>query len=88
MVHTGTAVTVWDTSLTKAVDLTAQDTAAFNTNLVFRIGAALTASATTFGQTACAMDVGEVIVEARAVPDADVQQAITDLAAKWGITLA
>lgn len=88
VVHTGTAVTVWDTSLTKAVDLTAQDTAAFNTNLVFRIGAALTASATTFGQTACAMDVGEVIVEARAVPDADVQQAITDLAAKWGITLA
>lgn len=88
VVHTGTAVTVWDTSLTKAVDAAAQDTAAFSANLIFRIGAAKTAAATTYAQTACAMDVGEIIVEDRAVPDADVRQAMSDLAAKWGIALA
>lgn len=43
---------------------------------------------TSYAATACAMDVGEIIVEDRAVPDADVRQAMSDLAAKWGIALA
>lgn len=88
VVHTGTTVSVWDTSLTKVVDATAQNTAAFGNTLRFRLGAALTVSASTFAQTACSFDLGEILVEARAVPDDDVQQAITDLATKWGIALA
>lgn len=87
VVHTGTTVSVWDTSLTKVVDATAQNTAAFGNTLRFRLGAALTVGASTFARTACSFDLGEILVEARAVPDEDVQQAITDLATKWGITL-
>lgn len=87
--HTGTAVTIWDNSLTPAVNGAAQDVAAFNNQLAFYIGASETLSDTDphFAPVACAMDMGEIVIEDRAVPAADVQQAITDLATKWGIAL-
>ena len=61
-----------------------------NTELAFRLGASEAGSSTDplIAAVSSAMQMGELIVEARAVPDADVRQAITDLAAKWGITLA
>ena len=88
--HTGTAVTIWDNSLTPAVSAAAQDVAAFNNELAFYIGASETLYPTDpfFSSAACAMDMGEIVIESRAVPDADIQQAITDMAAKWGITLS
>lgn len=87
VVHTGTAVSVWDNSLTKAVDVATQDAPEFSAGLIFRLGAAKTVSTTSYAATACAMDMGEIVIEARAVPDADVRQAMSDLAAKWGIAL-
>lgn len=88
--HTGTAVTIWDTSTTKAVDAAAQDVASFNSELVFRIGAAESNGSTdpTLAPTACAMDFFEIVIEGSAKLDADIQQAITDLAQKYAITLA
>lgn len=90
VVHTGQAVSVWDTSLTKAIDAAPQDVAAMNTELAFRLGASEAGGSTDplIAAVSSAMQMGELIVEARAVPDADVRQAITDLAARWGITLA
>lgn len=88
--HSGTAVTIWDTSLTKAVDAAAQDTTTFNNELAFYLGAFETGGASdpTIGAVAKAVDICEIVVESSARSDADIQQAITDLAAKWGITLS
>lgn len=88
--HTGTAVSVWDTSTTAAVSGTTQNTIAFNTELIFYVGAAETNSGTdpTYSGVACAMDFAEIVVQNTARSDADIQQAITDLATKWGITLS
>ena len=88
--HTGTAVTVWDNSATtKAVNAVAQDTGDLSANNVFRLGAAAanTASPPSFGVTQCSADYYEIVIEDTARSDADIQQAITDMAAKWGITL-
>lgn len=87
--HTGTAVTVWDTSVTKALADVAQDAPAFSNELVFMIGAMETAAATdpSIARASCAMNFCEIIGEGEAKSDAKIQQAITDLAAKWGITL-
>jgi hypothetical protein len=87
--HTGTAVSVWDNSTTAVVSGTSQDTGAFNTELTFRIGAAETngASDPMLAPTACAMDFFELVIESTAKSDSDIQQAITDLASKWGITI-
>lgn len=90
VVHSGTAVTVFDNSLTKIVNATSQDVATFNTELVFSLlqAEAPGASDPTYNfSTQCNMDFGEVVVENSARSDADVQQAMTDLATKWGITL-
>lgn len=88
--HTGTSVSIWDTSLTKAVSAAAQDTATFNSELAFYIGAAETdlTPDPSFAEVACAMDLCEIIIEAEAKSEADIQQAISDLAAKWGIALS
>jgi len=87
--HTGTAVTIWDTSTTPAVSGSAQNTTILNTELIFYIGAAETNNATdpTFAQVACTMDWAEIVVQPTARTDAEIQQALVDLAAKWGITL-
>lgn len=87
--HTGTAVSVWDTSTTAAVTATAQDTTTFGTALNFRIGAASTNSGVgNLAPVACAMDFAEIVIQNTARSDADIQQAITDLASKWAITLS
>lgn len=89
---TGTTVTVWDNSQTKALNAAPQDVAAFNNELIFRIGATENVGSTdnngNFMNVICAMDLCEIIIEGEAKADADIQQAITDLAAKWGIALS
>lgn len=87
--YTGTAVSIWDNSTTAAVSGTSHDFGAFNTQLIFYIGTAESAGTDpTYPATACAMDFFEVVIEDSAKADADIQQAITDLATKWGITLS
>lgn len=88
--HTGATISVWDNSLTKAVDGAAQDAPPFNSELIFRLGATEIQHGTdpTIGAVAGAMDLCEIIIEGESKSDAEIQQAIRDLAAKWGITLA
>jgi hypothetical protein len=57
------------------------------TSLTFRLFAAAVASGN-IGATVCALDFAECVVESTARTDAEVQQAISDLATKWGITLS
>lgn len=84
--HSGTTVTVWDNSLTKVVTDAAQNTGPLNATLRFALGVTRSTT-TTYAGTQASAEYYEFICENRVVPDADVQQAITDLAAKWGITL-
>ena len=88
--HTGTSVSVWDNALSKIVDGAAQDAPAFNAELIFRLGATEVQNGTdpTIGTVCGAMDLCEIIIEGDAKSDADIQQAISDLAAKWGIPLS
>jgi hypothetical protein len=80
--HSGTAVTVWDNSATtKSLDAQAQNVATYGTSLLFMLGAGIQGSH-------CAMDWFECVVESNAKSDADIQQAVTDLAEKWGVTLS
>lgn len=87
--HTGTAVSIWENSTTKGVNAAAQDTTTFNTSLVFRLGSSEGNGGAnpTFQQTQGNTDYYEVVLENTARTDAEVQQAISDLATKWGITL-
>jgi len=86
---TGSSVTIWDTSTTKSVDAVARTVGTFNTELAFYLGAAETNTTDpTYAPVACAADYAEIVVQSTARTDADIQQAITDLAAKWGITLS
>lgn len=86
--HTGTTVTVWDNSATtKTVTDVAQDTASFTLPLVFRLFAAQTDSGVV-APVQSTMDFYEIVIEDSVKSDADIQQAITDMAAKWGITLS
>ena len=87
--HTGTEVSIWDNGVTKTVDAAAQNANPFRADLAFMLFASRTISNsnndfTTYGG---AMDFYEIVIEDRAVPDADIEKAITDLAAKWGIAL-
>lgn len=88
--HSGTAVTVWENSTTKTITDVAQNLPDVSTNPQFRIGSAMTNG--TPGQvisgTVCAQDFFEIVMESTAKSDADIQQAIIDLASKWGITLS
>lgn len=86
--HTGTAVTVWDNSAaTKSVNGAAQDVGEFTLPLWFRLFAA-SISQGSLANVQSTMDFYEIVLESTARSDADVQQAITDMAAKWGITLS
>jgi hypothetical protein len=89
--HTGTTVTVWDNSATtKAVNGTAQDVNTFNTQLAFMLfgSEGPGASDPYFAEVQGNMDFYEIVVEDSAKADADIEQAITDIASKWGITLS
>lgn len=89
--HSGTAVTVWDNTIgSKALDASAQDVATFSSDLSFALLAAETTAVSdpAYIMAQCNMDIGEVVVENSAMADGDVTQAMTDLATKWGITLA
>jgi hypothetical protein len=88
--HTGTAVTVWENSTTKTLNAGAQDLPSLNTELIFRVGAVESNASVdpTFVATICAMDFFELLMEDTAKADADIEEAITDLATKWGITLS
>lgn len=84
--HTGTAVTVWDNSLTKSVVDAAQNTAALRTDLQFALATARS-NTTSIAGTQASAEYYEFVAEDRALSDADIEQTIRDLAAKWGITL-
>jgi hypothetical protein len=86
---TGSAVTIWDTSTTKSVDSSARTVGTFNNELAFYLGASETNTTDpTYAPVACAADYAEILVQSAARSDAEIQQAITDMAAKWGITLS
>lgn len=88
--HTGTVIDVWDNSATtKSVSGAAQDANTFNAENTFHLFAAETGAASdpSFAQVQCNMDFYEILIEDTAKSDADIQQAISDLATKWAITL-
>nr|WP_297526958.1 glycoside hydrolase family 16 protein [uncultured Roseateles sp.] len=83
----GTTATIWRNSTTPFVVDAAQDVGTFGTDGYFRLGAAMDTSV--LATTACAFDFCEMLVQSGATrSNADIQQAITDLAAKWGKTLS
>ena len=84
--HTGTTVTVWDNSLTKSVVDAAQNTAALRTDLQFALATARS-NTTSIAGTQASAEYYEFVAEDRALSDADIEQTIRDLAAKWGIAL-
>lgn len=88
MKHTGTAVTVWDNQITKTVDAAAQDMNAFSTDLAFYLFASRTVNANSYPSVQCNLDFFEIIIENTARSDAEIVQAMQDLATKWGITLS
>lgn len=86
--HTGTAVTVWDTGLTKAVDNAAQDTVSISTLAKFVLFAAQTkGSSEGYALVQSSKLFFEIVVEDKVRTDAEITKAMTDMAAKWGITL-
>lgn len=88
--HSGTAITVWDNTIgSKALDAVSQNTTAFSANLSFALLASETSGGSdpSYSLAGCNLDFYEAIIQDSAMSDGDVTQAITDLAAKWGITL-
>lgn len=84
--HTGTTVTVWDNSLTKVLTDAAQNFEAFTALLQFTLGASRSNNVSYAGVQATT-DYFEAIIENTVRSDADIQRAISDLSAKWGITV-
>lgn len=89
IVSNGTTVSIWKSSLTKTVDAAAQDAEAMSSNLVFALFAARAAGGSnpTYSLTQGNMDFYEAAFSSAAQADAEVRQAITDMAVKWTITL-
>lgn len=87
---TGTTASIWDTSTTAAVSGAASDEATFSNAVAFYLFAARSAdvSLQKWAQTQCNMLFFEARIADSAKSDADVQQAISDFATKWGITLS
>lgn len=83
--YTGQAVTVWDNSLTKTLTDSPQNEDAMTVALQFTLGAAAS-NTEGFAGVQCSADYYEVVVDSTR-SDADIQQAIADIAAKWNITL-
>lgn len=88
--HTGTTVSVWENSTTKTVDAVTQNTATFGTGLAFTLFAARRQGSAdpTFNEVQCSLDFYEMVVDDTARTDEEIQQAMTDIAAKWGIALS
>lgn len=89
--HTGTAVTVWNNSATtKALNAAANDSAAMGAAVRFMLFSSFVNGDNGPFLVAAqrSLDFYEIVVENTARSDADMQQAITDMAAKWGITLS
>ena len=88
--HTGTAVSVWDTSLTKIVNEAPQDTAAFSESLDFALFAARTLAidgVPRYAGVQCSLDFYEGVFESTARTDAEIVQAMQDMATRYGTTL-
>ena len=86
--HTGTAISIWDNSTTKAVNGVAQNTGPFSTDLDFALFASRTLGTQgSYASVQCSLDFYEIVVESTARSDAEIVQAIQDIAAKWGITI-
>lgn len=83
---TGTTVSVWDNSLTKIVDAAAQDAGAVSSAANFRLFSSASGTANTAANSK-SLQFFEIVVDNSARSDADIEQAISDLATKWGIAL-
>lgn len=87
--HTGTSISVWDNSTTKAVSGVTQNTGAFSTDLDFALFASRTLGPPgAYASVQCSLDFYEIVIENTARSDAEIVQAMQDLATKWGITLS
>ena len=88
--HTGTTVTIWDNSTTPIISNAAHDSAVSpDATTQFRLFASLSGSTPTdMAGTTCNMDFYEIVAVNGLRDPADIQQAMIDLAAKWGITLS
>ncbi len=87
--HTGTSISIWDNSLTKAVNAVSQNTGAFSADLDFALFASRTLGPPgAYASVQCSLDFYEIVVENTARSDAEIVQAIQDEATKWGITLS
>lgn len=86
--YTGTAISVWDNSITKVLDNVAQNTTAFSTDLDFALFASRTLGPPgAYASVQCSLDFYEIVVENTARTDAEIVAAIQALATKWGITI-
>lgn len=86
--HTGTAISIWDTSLTKAVNAANQNTGAFSPTLDFALFASRTLGTQgSYASVQCSLDFYEIVIDNTARTDAEIVAAIQALAAKWAITL-
>jgi hypothetical protein len=85
--HTGTAVTIWDTSTTPILlNAPHNSPANMSNDTQFRLFAAIS-STTGLTLNQCAMDFYEIVATNSALPEADIQAAIAQMATKWGITI-
>ena len=86
--HTGTAISIWDNSTTKAVNGVAQNTGPFSTDLDFALFASRTLGTQgSYASVQCSLDFYEIVVENTARTDAEIVAAIQALSTKWGITI-
>lgn len=87
--HTGTAITVWDTGLTKALNAANQNTGAFSNTLDFALFASRTLGTQgSYASVQCSLDFYEMVVADFVQTEAEITQCMQDLAAKWTIPLA
>lgn len=87
--HTGTAISVWDNSTTKAVNVASQNTGPFSTDLDFALFASRTLGPPgAYASVQCSLDFYEIVIENTARSDAEIVAAIQAIAAKWAIPLS
>lgn len=84
--HNGTTVDIWNNSTTKFATAAAQDTAAIGTPQLFRLFANKVNG--NILATQCSMDFYEGVFDTATHTDTEIQNAITLIADKWGITLS
>lgn len=88
--HSAGTTSAWVNGLTKVLDAAAQAPAAAFTTPLFTIGSTLNVTGTSppWNGNGLGGSMLEFVASSSAHSDADIQQAITDLAAKWGKTLS